>query len=226
MIVEDIHEFHLDEETSRHVQKVLRMKPGDELLLTNGLGMVVRAAITESHKKHCVVKRIDLQRVTKDDRQITIAVSLLKNENRFEWFLEKVTEIGIAEIVTLVCDRTEKRHFRAERLRSICIQAMIQSQQAWLPVLHGPVAFEEAINGFAQHQKFIAHCLEEAKASLADLVNHHLASQVILIGPEGDFSPQEIGLALRHKFVPVSLGASRLRAETAGVVAATLLKLA
>jgi 16S rRNA (uracil1498-N3)-methyltransferase len=225
LITENLQDFSLDEETSRHVQKVLRMRVGEELLLTDGQGLVVRSTITENHKKNCAVKRIDLQRIPQNKPQITVAISLLKNDNRFEWFLEKVTEIGIAEIVTLICDRTEKKHFRAERLRSVCIQAMIQSQQAWMPTLHAPVGFEQALRGFAHQQKFIAHCMDEEKANLADLVNHHLSSQVILVGPEGDFSPREIEWALRHSFVPVSLGVTRLRAETAGVVAATLLKL-
>jgi 16S rRNA (uracil1498-N3)-methyltransferase len=163
-----------------------------------------------------------------DTRRITIAISLLKNSNRFEWFLEKATEIGVHAIIPLICKRTEKQKLREDRMQNILISAMLQSQQCWLPVLHKPIDYElifrqeEIIHA---SQKFIAHCIEEEKRNLADLVNETLSSQIILIGPEGDFTNEEVQLAIQNHFDAVSLGDTRLRAETAGVVAATILKI-
>jgi 16S rRNA (uracil1498-N3)-methyltransferase len=218
----------LDEDTSRHVIQVLRMKKGDRLNLTDGKGNVLTTIIEDDHKKHCVVKVQDTRYKEQEKRKVLIAISLLKNANRFEWFLEKATEIGITQIIPLICERTEKEKFRHDRLQAILISAMLQSQQCWLPVLHEPIVYELL---FRQEeiahtsQKFIAHCIAEEKANLSDLVNESLPSQIILIGPEGDFTKDEVDLALRHHFVPVALGDKRLRAETAGMVAATILRL-
>ena len=218
----------LDEDTSRHVIQVLRMKKGDRLNLTDGKGNILTTIIEDDHKKHCVVKVQGTRYKEQEKRKILIAISLLKNANRFEWFLEKATEIGVNEIIPLICERTEKEKFRHDRLQAILISAMLQSQQCWLPVLHEPIAYEllfrqEEVANTAQ--KFIAHCIADEKANLSDLVNESLPSQIILIGPEGDFTKEEVDMALRHHFVPVSLGDTRLRAETAGMVAATILRL-
>jgi len=200
------------------------MKEGEKLNLTDGKGSLIEAEITDANKKHCSVKVTNSQLTTHNSPKITIAISLLKNTNRFEWFLEKVTEIGISEIIPLICDRTEKQKFRHERMKGICVSAMLQSQQTWLPVLHEPVRFEDLIiRQFDNCQRLIAHCLEEGKQNL----NHRLISkssnQLIAIGPEGDFSKDEIRLALENNFIPVSLGDTRLRTETAGIVASVLL---
>jgi 16S rRNA (uracil1498-N3)-methyltransferase len=218
----------LDEDTSKHVVQVLRMKKGERLNLTDGKGNLLTAEILGDHKKHCEVEIVDASTPPGDIRKITIAISLLKNSSRFEWFLEKATEIGIHEIIPLVCERTEKQKFREDRMRNILISAMLQSQQSRLPVLHKPIDYksifrQEEINRASQ--KFIAHCLEDRKRNLADLVNETLPSQIILIGPEGDFSREEVELAIQNHFDAVSLGATRLRSETAGIMAATLLKL-
>jgi 16S rRNA (uracil1498-N3)-methyltransferase len=205
---------------------VLRMKEGEKLNLTDGKGNLITAEIADAHKKHCSVKIIDSQFTSHVSRKITIAISLLKNTNRFEWFLEKATEIGISEIIPLICERTEKQKFRYDRMKGICISAMLQSQQCWLPILDEPVKYTEYIKSIEHNSdltKLIAHCEESGqKNSLStfSLSNH----STILIGPEGDFTKQEIDLALQNKFIPVSLGETRLRSETAGVVAATLLK--
>ena len=218
----------LDEENSRHTIQVLRMKTGDKLNLTDGRGNLLTVAIVDDHKKKCVVQVKDKKFLHAPARKIYIAISLLKNANRFEWFLEKATEIGVSEIIPMICHRTEKEKFRHDRMEAILISAMLQSQQCWLPVLHEPIAFalllrqEEIVNA---SQKFIAHCIEHEKRMLADLVNDSLASQVILIGPEGDFTPEEIEFARANHFDAVSLGDTRLRTETAGVVAATILKI-
>jgi 16S rRNA (uracil1498-N3)-methyltransferase len=216
-------EIVLDEDTSRHVVQVLRMKEGVKLNLTDGKGNLITAEITDAHKKHCAVKIIDSRSTSHISQKITIAISLLKNTNRFEWFLEKATEIGISEIIPLICERTEKQKFRYDRMKGICISAMLQSQQSWLPVLHEPKQFSLlAIEQFDNQQKFIAHCEETSQKNSLSTFQSVNAS-TILIGPEGDFTKQEIDLALQNNFIQVSLGETRLRSETAGVVAAALL---
>ena len=214
----------LDEETSRHIVQVLRMKVGEKLNLTDGKGNLLTCSITDEHKKHCLVKVEETSHKAQDARKVSIAISLLKNTNRFEWFLEKATEIGVSEIIPLICERTEKEKFRFDRLQGICISAMLQSQQVWLPVLHEPVQFENLImKEFDNCQRFIAHCNEGEKRTLSNFQISQFPNSKILIGPEGDFTNVEIDLALKNNFQPVSLGETRLRTETAGVVAATLL---
>jgi 16S rRNA (uracil1498-N3)-methyltransferase len=221
-------EFILDEDTSRHVIQVLRMKEGERLNLTEGKGKIVTAQISNSHKKHCTVQIIAISEQRPATRSIVIAISLLKNTSRFEWFLEKATEIGVSEIMPLVCERTEKQKFRYERMKQICISAMLQSQQCWLPVLHEPVRYLEYMNLNKEKSdlvKLIAHCAEETKQSINELHMGVSSHCHICIGPEGDFTKQEIDAALQSGFLPVSLGETRLRSETAGVVAVVLTKL-
>lgn len=218
----------LDEDTSKHIAQVLRMNKGEMLNLTDGRGNLLKGEVIDDHKKHSRVGVTESRFTPHASRNITIAISLLKNSNRFEWFLEKATEIGVHAIIPLICKRTEKQKLREDRMQNILISAMLQSQQCWLPVLHKPIDYElifrqeEIIHA---SQKFIAHCIEEEKRNLADLVNETLSSQIILIGPEGDFTNQEVQLAIQNHFDAVSLGDTRLRAETAGVVAATILKI-
>ena len=217
----------LNEENSRHIVQVLRMEDGRQLKLTDGLGNIYTAEIIDAHKKKCTVKIIDTTVVQPAAHKICIAISPVKNNSRLEWFFEKATEIGVAEIVLLVCDRTEKQHIRLDRMKGILISAMLQSQQAWLPVLEEPVKFEKFIKENKSENKFIAHCEEQNKISLKELCNQStnqpLNHSTILIGPEGDFTPNEIILALENKYIPVTLGNTRLRTETAALVAATLL---
>lgn len=216
-------ELVLEEETSRHIVQVLRMKDGEKLLLTDGLGRLLQTRITAAHKKSCRVEVLAEEQHPAPPGRVSIAISPVKNTSRFEWFLEKVTEIGITEIIPLLCERTEKERFRYDRMLSICISAMLQSQQVWLPRLLEPMPFRDILSPDRKGNRFIAHCLEENRQSLADAVSTDEA--LILIGPEGDFSPEEIREALQAGFQPVSLGATRLRTETAGVVAAVLLQI-
>ncbi|MFZ1368888.1 MAG: RsmE family RNA methyltransferase [Ferruginibacter sp.] len=239
-IVESGTDVVLDEPTSKHVVQVLRMQNGEQLQLTNGNGILLTAEITDNNRKKCIVKvtrSANVQRATSNDQRptgnISIAISLIKNTTRFEWFLEKATEIGVTEIIPLVCERTEKAAFKFERMKNILVSAMLQSRQCWLPVLHEPVLFGklwQSSKTFRKpddyQQKFIAHCLDGAKRNLKDLNNESLSSKIILIGPEGDFTPAEIDLAMQHHFIAVSLGNTRLRTETAGVAAAALLCIA
>ena len=162
----------LDEDNSRHVVQVLRMIEGEKLNLTEGRGNLITAEISEAHKKHCLVQIKETSNQQPATRKITIAISLLKNANRFEWFLEKATEIGVSEIIPLICERTEKQKFRYDRMKGICISAMLQSQQCWLPVLHDPILFNNlAIQQFDNYQKLIAHCDEGTKQSISKFPN-------------------------------------------------------
>ena len=219
----------LSEENSKHIVQVLRMEAGEQLNLTDGKGNIYLAEITEAHKKKCAVKILSHQKQERAEKQACIAVSPVKNNSRFEWFLEKATEIGVSEIVPLICSRTEKQHFRYDRMNGILISAMLQSQQAWLPVLHEAKKFKEYIASIkpSPAQKYIAHCDDDEKTSLKQRLaqpatfNHQ--PSIILIGPEGDFTREEIALALENNFTAVTLGDTRLRTETAALVAATLL---
>ena len=238
-------EVVLDEDNSRHAIQVLRMKTGDPLQLTDGKGTLLTASVLESHKKKCVVKVLSAHTRPQKSQKISIAISPLKNASRFEWFLEKATEIGVVGIIPLICERTERQHTRQDRLQHILVSALLQSQQTWLPVLWAPTPFSQWLSSADYTHRLIAHCLEEPRptedlaawrrrqtsaaaapdpspAELSRAVSPAM-STLILIGPEGDFTPAEIASALKEGFVPVTLGENRLRTETAGVVAATLL---
>ena len=154
--------------------------------------------------------------------QTSIAISFVKNPSRMEWFLEKATEIGIAAVYPLIAERTERTHFKADRWESIIVSAMLQSQQVWKTQLQEPVAFHELISRRFAGTKMIAHCEDDSKNSIVSL--QKAVAQLILIGPEGDFSKEEITAALACGFHPVSLGITRLRTETAGIAAAVLLQ--
>ena len=224
-------ELTLDEDNSRHVIQVLRMHPGEALQLTDGKGNLLTATILDNHKKKCRVAINAAVTSPPRSTKITIAISPLKNSSRFEWFLEKATEIGVSTIIPLLCERTERAGLRPERLQNILVSAMLQSQQTRLPALSTPTPFPQLIREAAEPHRLIAHCLESPRATdtLAGLVREQTtptpaaAPVLILIGPEGDFSLQEIETALAAGYRPVSLGDNRLRTETAGIVAATLL---
>ena len=215
----------LDEATARHINQVLRMKKGDRIFLTNGEGKRCTALIQEQYKKEC---RVYIEEAAEDipvlQPRITVAISLLKNASRFEWFLEKATETGISSIIPLLCERTEGVHFRFERMRNILVSAMLQSRQYWLPELSSPVAFKEWISRADAPHRYIAHCLDIPKSGLAAAAASG-GDKIVCIGPEGDFTPAEIDMALHYRFMPVSLGNTRLRTETAGIAAAVLLRI-
>jgi 16S rRNA (uracil1498-N3)-methyltransferase len=214
----------LNEENSKHIVQVLRMQNGKQIKLTDGFGNIFLAEITDAHKKKCTVKIVERTKHESPINKVCTAVSPVKNNSRLEWFLEKATEIGVSEIVLLMCERTEKQNIRLDRMKGILISAMLQSQQAWLPILEEPKKYEKFIKEVKTDNKFIAHCEEDKKNSLKEMLTiKQLNSATILVGPEGDFSPQEIALALENNFTPVALGDTRLRTETAALVAATLL---
>jgi 16S rRNA (uracil1498-N3)-methyltransferase len=210
----------LSEETARHVGQVLRMRQGEPLNLTDGQGHLFQCVLQTVAKKTAVVK---VQTTTSEPAptvQVAMGVSLLKNASRWEWFLEKATEIGVKEIFPLLCERTEKQHFRQDRMQAIAVSAMLQSQQTWLPQLHAPMDYRQLLGQFKFSTKLIAHCLPDENKTPTPKAT---TSTLLLIGPEGDFSPDEIVLAKNAGYQPVSLGNQRLRTETAAIVAATCL---
>lgn len=220
----------LDEAVSKHAIQVLRMQVGETLQLVNGKGLLAKAIIVKADKRHT---QVDIKEISSQPvaiRSTAIAISLVKNAARFEWFLEKATEIGITEIIPLICQRTERQLFKKERWEQILVSAMVQSQQVWMPILHEPVLLkkwlenESLISSKPYQQKFVAHCLPDSKTELS-IVLQKEKDALILIGPEGDFTKDEIELAMENNFVPVALGNTRLRTETAGMVAATILKI-
>ncbi|MEP6676329.1 MAG: 16S rRNA (uracil(1498)-N(3))-methyltransferase [Ferruginibacter sp.] len=215
-------EVVLNEDTSKHVVQVLRMKIGEQLQLTDGKGNLFTAAIADDNRKRCEVNLLSTVSSQPSTKKITIAISLIKNNSRLEWFLEKATEIGVSSITPLICERTEKQNFRYDRMKAVLISAMLQSQQTWLPELSEQIAFNRLITSSTDQQKFIAHCEnEERKVQLTAM--RPFSNATILIGPEGDFTKAEIEMAIKNNFTAVALGNTRLRTETAGVVAAALL---
>ncbi len=215
----------LEAATARHVLQVLRMKTGDLIQLTNGKGVVVTTRIAEAGKKGCVVELGERTVVPPPERQTTVAVSLLRNASRFEWFLEKATELGLRRIIPLLCRRTEKQHFRTERMQSILISALLQSQQSWLPQLDEPMPFSEFVEIPAGHPAGIGYCGEAGKQELKDFPGLRAHSCTLAIGPEGDFTEEEMSLAISKGFVPLSFGEQRLRTETAAMVAAVMVQM-
>ena len=213
--------FELSEATSKHCIQVLRMRAGESLHLTDGIGNLYTASIVEPDKKKTVVKIELVVHTPAPTKNVCIAIGLLKNTSRFEWFLEKATEMGVTKIVPLICERSERSNLKEERMRGVLVAALIQSKQTWLPILTEPLSVAAFIKKHPAAQGLIAHCEDGNKTTLNEVPNSNDCS--ILIGPEGDFTPSEIEAALAANYLPVSLGNTRLRTETAGMVAAALL---
>lgn len=214
--------LQLNEETSKHMVQVLRMNVGTMVSLTDGKGKKALVEIVDAHKKKCSVLVKEVTALSSPERKTAIAISLVKNPSRLEWFLEKATELGITAIYPLLCERTEKQHFRMERMKGILVSAMLQSQQVWLPEIYQPQTFVDFVQTTTFESKYIAYCGEEYPRSSLQEKKGTLES-IVLIGPEGDFTPAEVKQAIEKGFLPVTLGAHRLRTETAGVAAAVVL---
>jgi len=219
--------FFLDEEESHHLFKVMRKAVGDELMVTDGKGKLVRAKLAGEEKKRCV---LDLIEVVKQELQaspaIHIAIAPTKNIDRFEWFLEKATEIGVTEITPIICQRSERNKVKPERLQKILVGAMKQSLRLWLPKLNATVPLKFFFNPKSEirNPKFICHCQSQNLPSLRSLYPRN-SNVLIMIGPEGDFTAEEIQLAEKSGFSGVNLGKNRLRTETAGIVAVHTIQL-
>ena len=214
--------YQLSEVTSKHCVQVLRMKEGDRLDLTNGMGQIFEATITVAHKKSTTVQIADQKTMAAPLQKITLGISLLKNLTRLEWLFEKATEMGIHTIVPLICDHTIHARFKMERMQNILQSAMIQSQQVWLPTLTEPISFDTFINNYDASQKLIAHCGQGKKENIKAITVQD--DCLLIIGPEGDFSGDEIEKATQCQFTPIHLGPTRLRTETAGLFALSILK--
>lgn len=211
--------FVLDETESKHAVKVLRLNRGDKITLVDGRGGFFTAEIADPNPKRCSVKVIESKfNHGSTSFEVHVAIAPTKNIERLEWFLEKATEIGINRVTPLLCRYSERKEIKHDRLEKVMISAMKQSLKSYLPALDELTKFSEFINQPFPGQKFIAHCDDQHRDLLKTLVEIH-QKYLILIGPEGDFSSEEIEMALQAGFRPVSLGNSRLRTETAGVVA-------
>ena len=211
----------LDEDEARHTVQVLRRKVGDAMQLTDGKGNLYEGEIVELGKKTGVVGiKKTIEAYNKRPFYLHIAIAPTKNIDRFEWFLEKATEIGIDEITPLICKRSERTVVKHERLNGILISAMKQSLKTYLPKLNEAIDFQRFMkNDFSQMKnKLIAYCNDDSIRPLS-IAYQKQQNGVILIGPEGDFTEGEVGMAFEHHFIGVSLGKSRLRTETAGLVA-------
>lgn len=225
-ISETTKEVTFDKEESRHIIKVLRMKNGDSFKITNGRGSFFEAEITSANAKGCLVKILSEEKQEPLPYRLHLVVAPTKLNDRYEWFLEKATEIGISEITPIICDHSERKVIKLDRYEKIIQSAIKQSLKAYLPILHEAVSFKKFVaSNNGEDLKCIAHC-EEVSAENPQGYKKSLKSVVlpkknvtILIGPEGDFSPDEIELALKKAYLPVTLGASRLRTETAAIVA-------
>ncbi|MDR3194677.1 MAG: 16S rRNA (uracil(1498)-N(3))-methyltransferase [Tannerella sp.] len=211
----------LPEEETAHALRVLRLNEGSEITLTDGNGFFYLATIVRARPKQCEVKVLKRwQAEPSRPYRVHIAVSPTKNADRMEWFAEKATEIGIHAITLLDCRFSERHEMKTARLQKLLVGAMKQSRQATLPVLTGMTPFRAFAGQPFDGRKFIAHCEKDETCNpLLNRIYHAGENALILIGPEGDFSPEEIALAIRSGFTPVSLGANRLRTETAALAA-------
>lgn len=217
-IDETTESFSFDKEESKHIIKVLRKKDSDILHVTNGQGLLFETEITLASDNKCIVSVLSIKKSPEPKFRLHLAVAPTKMNDRFEWFLEKATEIGIQEITPIICDRSERKVINLERFEKIVLSAMKQSNEMFLPKLNDAVSFKEFIKQKNQGLQFIAHCEETDKKSLKESLQPN-ENLTLLIGPEGDFSEKEIALALENNYKPVTLGNTRLRTETAAVVA-------
>jgi 16S rRNA (uracil1498-N3)-methyltransferase len=217
-INENTKQFSFQKEESRHIVKVLRKSVGDHLHITDGKGWLYHAEMISSNINKCTAKIISRGLQPKRNYSLHLAVAPTKMNDRFEWFLEKATEIGIDKITPIICDHSERKIIKTERFERILQSAMKQSLSCYLPKLNEAISFKDFIKQDFKGDLFIAHCEETDKKSLKQQLKPN-TDITILIGPEGDFSVKEIEQALQNKFIPVTLGATRLRTETAAIVA-------
>jgi len=213
-------QFFFPSEESKHIVKVLRKMEGDVLSITNGRGSLFKAKILDANPKKCKAQIISEAKTIPKLYSLHIAIAPTKMNDRLEWFLEKATEIGIHEITPILCEHSERKVIKPERLEKVLQSAMKQSLQTFLPKLHPLTTLEDFMHSVKGELKLMAHCHPGEKLELKRRVQAD-KDVVILIGPEGDFSKGEVDLALNQGFLPISLGSNRLRTETAGIVACT-----
>ncbi|TMU56166.1 16S rRNA (uracil(1498)-N(3))-methyltransferase [Flagellimonas algicola] len=213
-------QFFFNSEESKHIAKVLRKKEGDILYITNGMGYLFEAEILIADPRKCKAQIVTEKKSIPKRYHLHLAVAPTKMNDRYEWFLEKATEIGVDEITPIICERSERKVIKLERMERVLQSAMKQSLQTFLPKLNPAISYKQFMEQQMEGLKFIAHCEEGEKM---ELKRRAAADKdvTILVGPEGDFSTTEIQLAQEKGFVPVSLGNNRLRTETAAIVACT-----
>ena len=216
--------YTLNEEESKHCVRVLRLREGDSLHITDGKGNLYHCNITEAHQHHCTVEvKETFSEWEKMPYSLTMAVAPTKNIDRFEWFLEKATEVGVSRIVPIECDHSERRTIKYDRELRVITSAVKQSLKAYHPKLEKLTPLRKLIAEPFEGQKFIAHCDANSQERLfLPAIIKKNENILILIGPEGDFSPEEINFALENGFKPISLGTQRLRTETAAVAATVM----
>ena len=219
----------LPADEASHAVRVLRMKPGDEMVLMDGVGTFFKAEVAVASPHHCVYRVVEeMPQLPQWHGRYHIAMAPTKLMDRTEWMLEKVTEIGVDEVSLLNCDNSERRVAKPARLEKILVSAMKQSRKAWKPVLNDMAAFRKFVSEPRGGMKFIAHCYEEIPRTYLydELCGREVSEAVtVLIGPEGDFTPDEVRMAVDAGYVPVHLGQSRLRTETAAMVAVMMMHL-
>ena len=219
-VLENNCEIQLDEETARHVVQVLRMQPGEYLLLTDGKGKEVKAIIKKAEKKRCSVKVEDINLHQPAKTKFHLAIAFTKNTSRNEWLLEKATELGVSSIIPIFATRTERERIRYDRWKNILTSALIQSRQYYLPELSEAVSIKEILQRFdGVPQKLIAHCMNEEERVPFSQAMEKEKDTIILIGPEGDFTLEEVKECSANGFVGVNMGTNRLRTETAAMAA-------
>ena len=212
-------QYFLSEEESKHCVRVLRLNVGNEVQLIDGRGGLYIAQIKDAHPKRTILQVTSVQQeCQKRNHYLHIAIAPTKNIERLEWFLEKATEIGVDEISLIICQRSERKEAKTDRLNKIITSAIKQSLKAYHPVLNEAESLAKLLAKNFEGQKFIAHCEEGDKGNLKDMIKLH-GRYLILIGPEGDFTPKEIEEALNNDFKAITLGESRLRTETAALEA-------
>ncbi len=207
----------LSEEDSGHAVRVLRHVEGDQITVVDGQGSFYRCAITAAHPKHCGLQILSVEGEKHWPYGVELAVAPTKNLDRMEWWLEKATEMGLDRFIPLKCRFSERKELKTERMRKIAVSAMKQSLKATLPVIEEMTDIKSFLKEPFEGQKFIAHCMDDQPRKL---LSHEVIPGMavrVLIGPEGDFSPEEVQLALENGYVPVSLGDQRLRTETAAL---------
>jgi 16S rRNA (uracil1498-N3)-methyltransferase len=213
----------LSKEELSHINKVLRIRENTRITLTDGLGLIAEATISGISNKGIDFEDIEVKKVKPLSYFLTIAIAPTKNISRFEWFIEKATEIGISVIQPILTEHSERKHVRHERLEKVAISAMKQSKKAWKPNILPILEFKEYITGTGESDKYMAYLGEKSPHLFA--LNNKLKSSIVLIGPEGGFSEKEYATAKANNFQSVSLGNSRLRTETAGIVATQIISM-
>ncbi|MDM1406764.1 16S rRNA (uracil(1498)-N(3))-methyltransferase [Myroides sp. DF42-4-2] len=211
--------FTFDKEESKHIIRVLRKKEGDILFVTNGRGTLFETKISLASDRSCLTEIINYSDKEQKPFRLHLAVAPTKMNERYEWFLEKATEIGICEITPIICDHSERKVIKTERFEKIIQSAMKQSLQLYLPKLNDPISLKEFLKKDHEGELYIAHCEEDKEKELLKNKIKPNENYLLLVGPEGDFSTVEIKIALEKGFKPVSLGHTRLRTETAALVA-------